>query len=358
MKSLPLLLAGACALPSLATAQALNEPATARHHFGVSVPVWLKARGTITASRATNPGPAPGAPPTAADGRVDRTYDDGFVGVNSAGNPALGPGGTPVTSYFGYQNNTTQVGPGGVGANLALHSVTLNGGDYTRSLENQPFPGLEFNYRYDWKAGQKWALSWELAAGYQWFNWEQRGAPNATANVLTDLFALNGVALPTTSYPGALNPTPFTPNISSTPVRSEANVAAAVAGKRQLQLHTLQLRVAPELTWTLTPRWHVGLQAGLALGVGLSQLSYAEQITVADPAVPTLNASGRTTDAHFWAGLFSQVRVSRQLGEHWTAHVEVRHLLTAPLQHSAPARAGTMNLSDGLGIGASLSRPF
>lgn len=359
MKSLTLLLTGACALPALAAAQGLNDPAKSNHHFGAGIPVWLKARGTILATRATNPGPAATAPvPTLADGRVNRFYDDGFNAVNSVGNPALGPGGTPITSFFGYQDNTTQVGPGGVGPTLSLHSVQLNGGDYAKSLDNQPFPGLEFFYRYDWKSGQKWSLSWELAAAYHWFNWEQRGAPNSTANVLTDTYALNGVVLPATTYPGAFVPTPFTPQIGSTPTRTEATVAAAVTGKRQLQMHALQLRVAPALNWEPTPAWQIGVQAGLALGVGYSQLSYAEQITVADPTAPVISQSGRTTDAHFWAGLFSALRVNRRLGEHWDAHMEVRHVLTDSLQHNAPTRSGEIRLSDGLGVGAGVSYRF
>lgn len=358
MKHLSLLLTGACALHTCAPAQALDEPVATRHHFGASIPVWLKARGTITATRATSPGPAPGAPATLADGQVNRDYDDGFNRVTEGGNPALGPGGTPITSFFGYQNNLAQVGPGGVGPGLSLHSVQLNGGDYSRSLNNQPFPGLEFFYRYDWQAGQKWSLSWELAAAYHWFNWEQRGAPNSTANLLTDVFALNGVALPTTTYTGPPAPIPFIPQIGSTPTRTEATVAASVAGKRQLQMHALQLRVAPALNWEPTPQWQIGVQAGLALGVGYSQLSYAEQITVADPTAPVISQSGRTTDAHFWAGLFSALRVNRRLGEHWDAHVEVRHVLTDPLTHNAPTRSGEMRLSEGLGVGAGVSYRF
>ena len=128
MKNVSLLLAGACVLHTSAQAQALNEPATSRHHFGAGVPVWLKARGNITATRSTNPGAAPGAPATLAAGRVDRFYDDGFNRVNAAGNPALGLGGTPVTSFFGDQADAQVANAVGAGT-LSLHSVQLNGGD-------------------------------------------------------------------------------------------------------------------------------------------------------------------------------------------------------------------------------------
>jgi hypothetical protein len=51
-------------------------------------------------------------------------------------------------------------------------------------------------------------------------------------------------------------------------------------------------------------------------------------------------------------------RLTRRLGEHWDAHVEVRHLLTDPLTHNAPARSGTIHLSDGLAVAAGVSYRF
>ena len=123
-------------------------------------------------------------------------------------------------------------------------------------------------------------------------------------------------------------------------------------------MHALQLRVALSLTWEPPPKWQLGLQAGLALGVGFSQLSFADQITVADPTTPVISQSGRTTDAHLWAGFFSAVRINRHINEQWDAHVEIRHVLTDPLQHSAPTRSGEIRLSDGLGIGVGVSYRF
>ncbi len=92
--------------------------------------------------------------------------------------------------------------------------------------------------------------------------------------------------------------------------------------------------------------------------MGYSQLSYADQITVADPTAPVISQSGRSSDAHFWAGLFSAVRVNRRLSEHWDAHIDVRHLLTDSLTHNAPTRSGTINMSHGLGVGAGVSYRF
>jgi len=360
MNKVSLLVAGACALHAAAHGQNLEERVTSRHHFGFGMPTWIKARASFTATRGTNPGPAPTTPvATLADGRVNRTYDDGYNLVNSAGNPVLG--GEPRTSFYGFQDGVQLQPTAGSGTvSVSMHSVTLNGGDYTRKLDNQPFPGLEAFYRYDWKAGKDWVLSWELAAAYHFFHWQRNGAPGSSVNLLTDTFALGGVDFAGEPIPfnGTFAPVVGRPNIGSTPTRTEGTAAASVAGRRQLDLHAVQLRVGPSLTWEPSPTWHFGFQAGIALGTGVSQLRYAEQITVAALATPVISQSGRSSDAHCWAGLFNAVRITRRLGEQWDCHMEVRHLLTDAIRHNGANRSGDINLSDGVGLGAGMSYRF
>ncbi|NBV22908.1 MAG: hypothetical protein EBS05_13450, partial [Proteobacteria bacterium] len=285
--------------------------------------------------------------------------DDGYNRVNTPGNPALGPGGTPVTTYFGYQNVSQVANVVGAGT-LTEHSVQLNGGDYNRSMKNQAFPGLEFAYQYDWKSGKDWRLSWDASVGYQWFNWSHRDAPNSTANVITDVYQLNGVNLPGASYDGSPTPSPFTATIGSTPTRTDATALASVTGSRQLGLHALQLRLAPAVEWAPTPDWLLGASAGVTLGLGFTELSYAETINTVDGAGNPLSISqsGRSTATHVWAGLSTAVRVTRHLGEHWDVQLEARHLLVDPIHHNAPVRSGEIHLSDGLSLAAALSYRF
>lgn len=353
MKNASLFLAGACALPVVAAGQNLQEHAVSRHHIGVGLPVWLNAKAKFTTTRATNPGPAAG-------GTAARFYDDGYNRVDSTGNAPAVIGGPPSTSFFGYASDAQVVNAVGAGT-LALHAVQLNGGDYTSNLENKPkFPGVDFFYRYDWKAGEKWRVSWELGAAYNYFNWEQNGAPNSTVNLLTDVFALSGVTLfpGAAPYSGPFTALPGSPVIGSTPTRTEGTAPAAVTGVRKLELHALQFRVGPTLDWVPNDKWTVGLQGGLALGVGWSQLAFAEQITVTAANIAPINQSGRSDDVHAWAGWFSALRVGRKLNEHWDAHVEVRHVWQEPLHHNGPIRSGEFNLSDGLGIGTGVSYRF
>lgn len=359
-------LAGALLAGLHASAQApknqeptVDEQLAQRHRFGLSLPTVIRAQARFMAARATNPGPAPGLPVTLADGRVDRLYDDGYNRVNSLGNPVLL--GAPATTFFGYANDAQVNNVVGAGT-LDLHSVRLNGGDYTRKLDNQPFPGVELFYHFDWKARQHWRLGFELGVAYHYFKWEQNGAPNSQVNLLTDGFALNGVPLgilpPATQFDGVFTPVPGSSVVGSTPTRTEATVPAAVTGVRKLELHALQFRLGPALDWVPNDRWLVGVQGGLACGVGVSQLGFAERITVTAPNIAPVNQSGQSADTHAWAGWFSALRINRRLGERWDAHVEVRHTWMQALQHTAPSRAGEINLTDGIGLGGGVSYRF
>lgn len=359
MKRTSVFIAGACLLHAGAQGQGIEERAASRHHFGFGLPVWLRARASFSATRATNPGAAPATPVTLADGRVDRFYDDGYNRVNSVGNPVLG--GEPGTSFYGFQSGVQLQPTAGSGTvSVAMHSMALKGGDYTRKLENQPFPGFETFYRYDWKAGKKWSVSWEMGAAYHYFHWERNGAPNSSVDLITDTFALSGVDFSGIPAPfdGSFTPVGGLSNIGSTPTRTQATVAASVTGRRQLDLHALQLRLGPSLNWEPASGWQISVQAGLALGAGISQLRFAEQIAVANPATPVIAQSGRTSDGHLWGGLFSSLRFNRRITEQWSAHLELRHTWMNTLRHSGLTRSAQLNLSDGLGLAAGLNYCF
>lgn len=348
-----------------------QDIAPSRHHVGIGFPVWLKARAAFTGVRATDPGAPTGA-------FVERFYDDGFNRVDSSTNAvAPAPPGKysfPRTAFFGFQSRADQVrndpNPADSelvdpqGGTLSLHSFEINGGDYTRGMDNQPFPGLEVFYRYDLKATEKWSLGFELGAAYNYFRWERSGPQNATVDLITDVFSLGGTVFNTgTDHVGLFDdPLGIGPPeiIGSTPAvpRGQATVPATVTGNRALDLHALQFRLGPTLDWKPNARWELGVQAGLALGVGFSQLDFAETIAIAAPNTPAIAQRGSTSDIHHWVGLFSAFRVNRQLNEKWTAHVEVRHMWMETLHHNGPLRSGAISLSDGLGVAAGLSYRF
>ena len=261
MKAIYFSLLGVGTLCATAPAQDLDDPALPRQRFGFSVPTWIKAGARFTGARATDPGATPSTPATLADGRVNRTYDDGFNRVNSVGNPVLV--GAPRTSFFEYDNQS-QV----TATTLALHSVALNGGDYTRKLDNQPVPGLEMFFHRDWLGGKRWQLGWEFGASYALFQWRQNGSPNSSVNLLTDQFNLNGVPLSSPGVAGPYTPVPGVTYIGSTPTRTEAIVPASVTGTRQLLGSGQAGRAAADHGHCLAGLLRRGLRLHPALGPG------------------------------------------------------------------------------------------
>ena len=353
MKNTQWLIAGACALPVLASAQELTDWASPRGQLGVSVPFWFNAHARFTGVRANNPGPLTG-------GTVNRTYDDGYSRVDATGNAPVG--GLPSTSYFGYASDAQVVNVVGAGT-LALHSQSLNGGDYTRKVDNRPeFPGLELHYRHDLTGDKSWRLGWEAGAGYSYFKWHQNGAPNATVDLITHIFDLGGVNLApgAAPYSGPSVALPGSPVIGSTPngTSSQTTVAASVTGPRQLELHTLLLRLGPTLEWQPAARWSLGVQGGLLVGAGWSQLSYAEQITVATANIAPISQSGRSNDSHLWGGFYGAARINYQFNQHWDANVEVRRLWQDQQNHHGPARSAEINLGDAIGLTAGVNYRF
>jgi len=347
-----------------------QERSQSRHQFGVQVPVWFNAKANFSARRATNPGPNDGNPAT------DRFYDDGFNRVDSTGN-AVSPAppanySFPRTSFFGYTSDAqatsipgvtpaTDPDPGLTGGTLALHSVAINGGEYTRPFSQQPLPGIEFFYRYDWLEKKKWSVDLEAGVSYQHADWEQAGAVGATADVLTDIFGLGGVVLPAGTAPFSglfANTIPGAPVIGSTPTRTETTVPATVTGQRNLRVDTLHLRLGPALEWRFAQRWRAHALAGAAFGWSHSRFDFTDSVTVADPTVPTVSQTGSGSGGHTWVGVYTAVRLERQLFKKWEAHAEIRRIWQESFHQGAGVRSARIDSAKGLGAVIGLSRRF
>ncbi len=361
-----------CLLSALlaATGAPAQERSKSRHQFGVQIPVWFNAKASFSARAATNPGPDDGSPTT------DRFYDDGYNRVDSTGN-AVSPAppanySFPRTSFFGYASDAqassipgvtpaTDPDPALTGGTLALHSVAINGGQYTRPFSQTALPGIEFFYRYDWLEKRKWSVDLEAGVSYQHADWEQSGSVGATANVLTDIYGLGGVVLPTGTAPFSglfANTIPGAPVIGSTPTRTEATVPATVTGQRNLQLDTVHLRLGPALEWRFAERWRAHALAGVAFGWSHSSFDFTDSITTTDPTVPTLNQAGSGSGSHLWIGAYTAVRLERQLSEKWEAHAEVRRIWQESYRQDAGIRSARIDSAKGLGVVIGVSRSF
>jgi hypothetical protein len=350
----------------LSLAQAQQADAGSRHHFGVQVPIWFKGRASFSARPAANPGPDNNNPFT------DRFYDDGYNRLDSTGNAVSPP--LPFnysfnrTAFFGYQsdaqvNNNPGAVPGvdPIGGSLALHSVAINGGEYTDGFAHRPNSGIELFYRYDLVDRERWTVSLEAGFSYQHLDWRQIGQTSATVGLLTDTYALGGVFLPVGAAPydgPFLNNVPAIPVIGSTPARTEATVPAQVGGRRQLDMHSFMLRLGPAIDRKFGDRWMVGALAGAAAGWSKTRLKYEDSIVVADPTVPQINQSGGSSDSRVWLGLYTALRVNYELSEKWAIHGEFRRIWQNSFMHDGGVRSATVDMSKGSSLVLGVSYRF
>src|SRR5688572_13921685 len=132
----------------------ITKPAEAdRNHFSLGPRLLYNVDVKIKGFRGDPPPPFPNSP------QDPKTYDDGFIGVDSTGN-AL-----DVTSFWRY-DNASQYDPAGDGGNgsIAMHHTQL--GIAGNNLEDDPQLGFEFTYARDLRElGRGW-LGVEAGVGY------------------------------------------------------------------------------------------------------------------------------------------------------------------------------------------------
>lgn len=215
-----------------------------------------------------HPGPATG-------GGINRTYNDGFVGVDSSGNA----GG--LTWNWGY-DQSSQIS----GDNLLLHSVSAPGG-ISSSQDAGANMGAELTY--DRRIGRERWGSWglEAAFNYTYLTFDDNDPRSGPANLLTDSYPLGGIVPPLAPYAGSVNgPGPL---IGDSPTRSLRVDPAglSVSGDRKLDASLYGFRLGPYGTFSLARYITLQLGGGLAIGVMDSRLAVSQTVSIGGAPVQT-----------------------------------------------------------------------
>jgi len=176
--------------------------------FGLNINARFNHLGNVSPS---SPGPATG-------GGVDRTYDDGYVHVDSSGNA----GGE--TWNWGYQS-----APQVQGDTLTMHSgsATING-----TLNQNDNPAIGFDLAFGRNLGAVPGGKWGLQAAFDFsdISIHNNDTLTGTGTQISDAFSLGGAIPPMAPYagsfagPGAL--------LGDTPNRTTASDTVLIAGRR------------------------------------------------------------------------------------------------------------------------------
>ena len=228
----------------------------------------------------------PASPGVGTGGGVNRTYDDGFVKLDSSGDA----GGQ--TWNWGYQS------AGQVQGNiLTLHSSSsaING---SQSLNDDPQAGFDLAYgrRLGTVLGGQWGL--QAAVDFTTISIHDNHPLSGTGTTISDAYSLGSVTAPLAPYSGSFNgPGPL---LGDSPTRTTASETVLITGQRTLDAQVYALRAGPYYEYAFGTRWSGRLGGGLVLAVADTSYTYNETINFGGGQ--SLNNAGSSEGASFQAG--------------------------------------------------------
>lgn len=284
--------------PTLATAlcsgsgQFQNVPADGGNwisfgpQFGLNLSTSFQHFGNSAA------GPATG-------GGLNRTYDDGFVRLDSSGN------GGGLTWNWGYQN-ASQVS----GSTLTMHSEASAARNFS-GQNDDPHGGIDlaFGHRFGEAPGGEWG--WQGAFDYTFVSVHNNSSLAGAATLISDAYDLGVVIAPTAPYSGSFNgPGPL---LGDSPTRTTTLDTLLITGQRALDANVYAFRTGPYYEFHFGKHWSGRLGGGLALGVADMDFSYSETRTFASG--PVLNQTGSGSELAVQAGGYLEAKVLYALND-------------------------------------------
>jgi hypothetical protein len=302
MKHICLLGIGLGMAASLATNQASGaEPESRYGRFGISYSLGFNVSASFSNIGAFPALSNPNAP-LVNPGDI-RPYDDGFIGVDNAGNVA------GQTSFWGF-TNPAQV----QGGNLVLSSASSLGGGSSVDNDTKLQHGVELTYNhqlgaFDWGA---WGL--EGALGWMPVNITDGRAASSSISIQMDTYPGNGIVFPVPPFTG--DPAGPGPLIGDAPIGSTVVTVPGgllTTGQRKIDASVFAFKLGPYLDYNLAKHVVLTLSGGLSLAVVDSEFTFTEVNTIA--GVGTQAFSGRNRTADLLVGGYLSARVGWWLTE-------------------------------------------
>jgi len=276
--------------------------------------------------------------PGGLGGGANRTYNDGYVLVDSSG-PLSGS-----TWNWGNQN-VSQVT--GVGVNFHViqdsSSATGNpqyGGEfiYQRVIGNLPFLSGD----------------WGLEAGFGFTDLDLRENLGGTAPAIMDSFLFVGGPPLINPYHGTFNG-PGT-LIGDAPA-PRINTTATLTGYQKLSGQLFSLRLGPFAEWKFTDKFSLAASVGLTLAPATVDYDFSETaIVAADGAV--IAASGHSSETKLLYGPYVGTMLRYDFNKCWGVYVGARFQNLTDMNQSIGSRTAKLDPSATLYATAGVSWKF
>lgn len=323
------LLAVAAALPLAQAGEPIEQPNRISFAPRLGFNVKASFRSSL-ASTGANPGPATG-------GGLDRVYDDGYVKLDSSGNA----GGQ--TWNWGYENDG-QVDP--VGGTLALSAVAGSDPAVVNNVDDDPLVGGELTYtRYLFEFGHaNWGF--EIGGTYTPVSISDGSTLSANANLVRDLYPLNGITPPAAPYHGTFaGPGPV---IGDSPTRTPTTEGVAFSGNRKLESSVFGIRLGPNLDIPMGNPLSLQLSGGLYMQYADSKFTYSETASLAGGA--TQLQSGSVSQQDWVVGGYVRGQLTVALSRTIGLFAGVEYVFSDQINLGTPTHQATLDL-DGAAYG-------
>jgi len=278
------------------------------------------------AASTVNPGPATG-------GQITRSYDDGFVGVDSSDNA----GGQ--TWFWGYQKDT-QVNA--TASTLTMNALVNDDDASVDDLEEDFLMGGDVTYtRYLFEFGRaNWGL--ELGAGFTPVSVDDDSTLTTAASAVRDVFSLGGITPPKAPYTGSFEgPGPV---ISDTPTRTTVDQTVSFAGRRELEATTFGLRLGPNLDIPMGRPLSLQISGGAYVLYADSEFTYDETVSMDSQAVR--QQSGKVTQQDWIVGAYVRGQLLLALSETVGIFAGGEYLILDDIEVSDGTHSATLDFGE------------
>ncbi len=292
--------------------------------------------GTFTASD-SGPFPYTSPPP------VNRTYDDGFVLVDSTGN------GGGYTTYWSY-DNLGQLDTGNLAdANvLTLSSTSVASPGISRDVDGEIQQGLAFTYNLRLlDVGRRGAVGLEATLGWNHIELRDSRTFYGDLTVVMDQYDVATTRLfggiPPPPYQGPFDQgSDFAALLPETPLGRTTTMASGtpIPGERCFDANVYQLRLGPYAELPITRRLSVALSAGLALGFVDSEFSWQESAVVTGS---TLSASESGNYNALEIGGYVGGTVRCMINNQWSVFGSATYQNIGTYNHSVGAKEASVD---------------
>lgn len=281
---------------------------------------------SLAAASAVDPGPATG-------GQIPRTYDDGFVGVDSSGN-AEGK-----TWYWGYQNDA-QVDV--AADSLNLNALLSSGAASVEDVDEDLLFGGEATFtRYLFEFGRAfWGL--ELGVNFTPVSIEDSTPLTAPGSAVRDAFSLGGVTPPRAPYAGSVaGPGPV---IGDSPARTALNPEMVFTGQREIEATTFGLRFGPNLDVPMGEPLSLQISGGAYVMYADAEFTYSETVSVAGQ--PLRTQGGRVEEQDWILGAYVRGQVLLMLSPTVGLFAGAEFLFIEDLELQNGSHGATLDFGD------------